>query len=230
MLAYSHGIVRYKLKMINEVINRSALYYLMSFMLTIGFSLLAAMMGQIIQLLGISIRSDQLIAFTAVLLVPIVGSLLLRDRIQRIIDRRFFREKYQLDKALRRMNRMMDRVVDPHSVTELMLGSIVEVLNVKDASLYLRSHSGSPFKLIGSEGSELRALQFLLDRELEDSLEREGSAQRVMTGTRSEMTPVQNLLRELNAHLIHMVDLGRDGKAIVALGVKKNSGPSRRKT
>ncbi|QDU82208.1 Transcriptional regulatory protein ZraR [Polystyrenella longa] len=224
MVAYSLSIVRYKLKVINEVINRSALYYLMSFLLTVGFGLLVAMMGQIIQLLGISIRTDQMFAFTTVLLVPIVASLLLRDRVQRIIDRRFFREKYQLDKALRRMNRMMDRVVDPHSVTELMLGSIVEVLNVKDASLYLRNNTGSPFKLIGSEGTELRALQFALDKDLEESLEREGSAQRIMAGTRSEMTPVQNLLRELNAHLIHMVDLGRDGKAIVALGNKKNTG------
>ncbi|MCA9038989.1 MAG: sigma 54-interacting transcriptional regulator [Planctomycetaceae bacterium] len=224
MIAYSVGIIRYKLKIINEVINRSALYYLMSFLLTIVFGLVVALMGQIIQLLGISIRSDQLVAFTTVLLVAIVASLLLRDYVQRTIDRRFFREKYQLDKALRRMNRMMDRVVDPHSVTELMLGSIVEVLNVKDASLYLRMNPGSPFKLIGSEGTELRALQFMLQDELEESLEQEGSAQRVMTGTRSEMTPVQNLLRELNAHLLHMVDLGKDGKAIVALGNKRNTG------
>ena len=224
MVAYCVGIVRYKLKVINEVINRSALYYLMSFLLTVSFGLVVALMGQIIQLLGISIRSDQLVVFTSVLLVPIVIALLLRDRVQRMLDRRFFREKYQLDKALRRMNRMMDRVVEPQSVTELMLGSIVEVLNVKDASLYLRMHPGSPFKLIGAEGSELRTMQFTLDGEIEESLEREGSAQRVMAGTRSEITPVQNLLRELNAHLIHVVDLGRDGKAIVALGSKKNSG------
>lgn len=223
MIAYAVSIVRYKLSLINEIINRSALYYLSSIVLTGIFSLGVALTGQLDKILGISLLDGQTWSITVIVMLVIIMMLWLRDRSQQMIDQRFFREKYQLDKALRRMNQMMDRVVEPHSVTELMMSMIVEVLDVKDAAIYLCNAQQKSFRLVGAEGTADRRLQFQPDPEVIESLTNGGSVQRILTVSRNEMTPAQAFLRDHQAHLIHLIDLGRDGKALVVLGPKRNS-------
>src|SRR5204862_20480 len=78
-------------------------YYILSLAVTIGFSLAIASGS-----LAAMYQPVQVARHGAVMVAVVVVAVLLlnwsRDRLQRLIDRKFFREKFQLDKALQRMN------------------------------------------------------------------------------------------------------------------------------
>ena len=94
------------------------------------------------QYLNIFPLTQQSALISIVLMLAVILLLWFRDAIQRTIDRRFFREKYQLGKALERMNRAVGHLADPEAVAELMLGSCRDVLGVDRAALYLRTSAG----------------------------------------------------------------------------------------
>ncbi len=85
--------------------------------------------------------------------LPLIGLLILsvltltwmRDRIQRWIDRQFFGEKYQLDRALQRMNRAVANLLERDAVASNLLNSCCEVLRVELAALYLWDHARTRF-------------------------------------------------------------------------------------
>ena len=58
-----------------------------------------------------------------------------------------------------------------------------------------------------------------------DALKQNGSLQRVTLGSRSEMSPVQQSLRQLNATLVHGLEVDEEIAGLVVLGNKKNGAP-----
>ncbi|MGD9714939.1 MAG: AAA family ATPase, partial [Thermomicrobiales bacterium] len=196
-LAYTVGIVRYRMMLVDQIVSKGMLYYVFSTGLTVVISL--AMVGSMLlpRYLNISLGNQQAIAITLVLMLVVAILLWLRDMFQRVIDRRFFREKYQLDKALQRMNRAVEHLVNPESLAEMMLSSCRDVLNVERAALYLRNSSDGPFHLVAALGAENIPIQFVPVPDFLETLHQAGSLQRVTPVSRSEMTPVQNVLREL---------------------------------
>ena len=222
MLAYAVGIVRYKLMLIDQIVSKGMLYYAVSFGLAIAFSIIVAMSGVLQQLLNVSPSPLQLSAVFAVLMLSVMLLLWLRDQFQQMIDRRFFREKYQLDKALERMNRAVGHLVDPTALADMMLTSCRDVLQVERAALYLRSSRNGPFELVSSEGMENIPLECAASGPFHDALHQSGSLQRVTPESRSRMSPVQNLLRELHADLVHGLEVDGSFVGLVVLSEKKN--------
>ena len=115
-------------------------------------------------------------------MLAVILLLWFRDVIQRTIDRRFFREKYQLGKALERMNRAVGHLADPEAVAELMLGSCRDVLGVDRAALYLRTSAESPFRLVAAYGAESLPRQFAEGHPLIESVNELGNLQRALLG------------------------------------------------
>jgi transcriptional regulator with GAF, ATPase, and Fis domain len=222
LLAYAIGILRYKLMLTDVIVSKGMLYYVVSCSLTVVFSMAVALSSVVPQLLNISLSPLQLVSVLAILLPSVILLLWVRDRFQQMIDRRFFREKYQLDKALERMNRAVDHLADPSALAGMMLGSCRDVLRVDRAALYLRNLPEGPFQLVAEEGAKGIAGQIAAEPELIDALIHGGSLQRTTPGTRSEMSPVQNLLRELHAHLLHALEVGGIVGGVVVLGEKEN--------
>ena len=58
-----------------------------------------------------------------ILMLAAILLIWLRDSWQKFVDRRFFREKYRLDKALQRMNQAVGRLTDVEFLSERMLTS-----------------------------------------------------------------------------------------------------------
>src|SRR4029078_4311894 len=104
-----------------------------------GVALTIAFSSMLDQLLHVNLSREQALAATAVLMLAVALLLWLRDFGQQEIDRRFFREKYQLDGAWARMNRAIGHLGDQESLAQMMLGSCSDVLGVEHAALYLRS-------------------------------------------------------------------------------------------
>jgi len=237
MLAYSVGIVRYKLMLMDQIVSRGVLYYALSISLGIAFGVAVTAGSVLLHSLGISTSSpdvltigalripQQILAVGALLIVSITLLLWLRDRFQRIIDQRFFREKYQLDRALRQMNRAVGRLADPESLGEMMLASCRDVLQVDRVALYWRVVPRGPFQLVAVHGADDFPASLTVDGTFIDALSNGGSLQRITAGTRNRLSPVQNVLRSLHADLVHGLE-GEEGVvALVVLGEKEHKTP-----
>ena len=65
-----------------------------------------------------------------------------RGRFQKAIDRRFFREKYKFDQAMRKMRLAVGSLVDRETLGRRLLEAAAEVLRVEWGAIYLREPLG----------------------------------------------------------------------------------------
>jgi transcriptional regulator with GAF, ATPase, and Fis domain len=224
-VAYAYGIIRYRLLLVDQIVSKGVMYYLASSGLTAAFALTIALGPVARQYLNIFPLTQQSALISIVLMLAVILLLWLRDVFQGMIDRRFYREKYQLGKALERMNRAVGHLADPESVAELMLGSCRDVLGVDRAALYLRTSVESPFRLVAAYGAESLPRQFSEDHPLIEAVEELGNLQRALLGARGESAAAQNALRELRIDLVHGLQIGAQTVGLVVLGAKQNSAP-----
>ena len=113
-VAYAFSITRYKLMQVEELINRSAVYF--------AFSLTAGLIYSGVLLISGKLIGDQLFSAHATTRGAAVAALsffvvlilleLARGRFQRVIDRQFFREKYQFDRAMKKMHLAVGSLID----------------------------------------------------------------------------------------------------------------------
>ena len=217
-IAYAVGIARYKLLLIDQVLNRGMLYYVSSFGLTIFFALLIAAVGVVAWNEATSAYGYAL-PVIVVLATFVIFLGWLRDRVQRAIDLWFFREKYSLDRALQRMNRAVSSLLERDDVAENMLYSCCEALRVETAALYLRDPDSARFRFVTAVGNASLPFQFDADDELLDQIAQGVSLQRVPSGT----SPSQLTLRRLQAELIHGLEVDGQTTGLVALGAKPSA-------
>ena len=143
-----------------------------------------------------------------------------------MIDRRFYREKYQLGKALERMNRAVGHLADPEAVAELMLSSCRDVLGVDRAALYLR-HLGRSLRFAWSRpmAPKICPGSSPEDHPLMRPSRSLGNLQRAFWASRGEPAAAQTALRELRIDLVHGLQIGSETVGLVVLGAKQNSAP-----
>ncbi len=217
MVAYAVGIARYKLMLVDQVLSRGMWYYVLSVGLTIGFSLSIA--GVAIAALwreGTAFNDPLPMVF--VLTASVLASNWMRDRLQRSIDRRFYREKYPLDKALQRINQSVTNVLERRIVAENLLSSCCEALRVDRGGLFLLEEDRQRFRLSTIIGRFNLPLQFAEDDSVLRSLSEEIAVQRVPGGA----SPVQDWLRKHSAEFIQGLESEGELVGVVVLGAKAN--------
>lgn len=223
MLAYAIGIIRYKLMLIDQIISKGMWYYVLSFGATAIVSLIIAV-GTLAVAVGKMPAVEQpgwIIG--GIVMLAVILLIWLRDSWQHFVDRRFFREKYQLDKALQRMHRDVGRLTDVQFLAERMSISCRDVLQSSRVGLYLSDGRPNGFRLSAADGQSTGLpLQFVLPDEFVQALVDDPTLQRATPTTRDRLSPVQNLLRQWQADLVH--GLETDGKlaGLVVLGTKEN--------
>ncbi|QDU06730.1 sigma 54-interacting transcriptional regulator [Gimesia aquarii] len=225
MVAFVVGIIRYRLMLIEQIISRGMLFYVVS----AGISIVYATVISLGSLLGTQLNrapsTNQAVSVFLVMLLAISLLLWSRDRIQRFIDRRFFRQKYQLDKALKRMNRAVGRLGDQRSIADRMLTSCREVLQVKNAAIYLLNPDRTQFELLTGFQIENAPSTVPCNSELLEALEGELAFQRIATGLLKEVSPAQHLLRLLGFDFIYNLELDGEFAGFVALGQRVSGSP-----
>jgi transcriptional regulator with GAF, ATPase, and Fis domain/uncharacterized membrane protein YhaH (DUF805 family) len=153
-VAHAFSITRYKLMQVEEFLNRSAVYFV--------FSLIAGLIySGLLLVVAIPIR-DRLLAphstwlgavLAALSVLPVLGLFeLLRRRTQRVIDRRFFREKYKFDEAMHKMRLAIESLVDRKTLSRRLLEAASEILRLEWGALYLLDGPGQGFRLAASHG------------------------------------------------------------------------------
>src|SRR6266487_1728921 len=134
-LSFGFAMLRYRLWDIDVLINRTLVYSTLTVILTVVYvglviGLQALLRGVISQDNGVAIVLSTLAIY--ILFQP------LRQRIQRIIDRRFYRSKYDAAKTLAAFSATLRNEVDLDQLRERLLTVVQETMQPAHVSLWLR--------------------------------------------------------------------------------------------
>ncbi len=153
-VAYTLSITRYKLMQVEEIVNRSVVYFAISVSAGLLYSCVLLVGGAIIgeQLLSANQTwRGAMVAGLSVIVVLILSELA-RERFQKAIDRRFYREKYKFDQAMRKMRVAVGSLVDRATLGRRLLEAAAEVLHLEWGAIYLNESPGGAFHLVASQG------------------------------------------------------------------------------
>jgi transcriptional regulator with GAF, ATPase, and Fis domain len=154
-LAYAMSITRYKLMKAEELFGRGLVYFLVSLAAGLLYSGMLVVSALVIgdKLLTHSTSTGAIVAgCTAVVLL--VLSEAGRQRFQKVIDRRFYREKYKLDQAMRKMSHAVGSLVDRGTLGRRLLEAADEVLRIEWGALYLAERESGPLTLVACHGPD----------------------------------------------------------------------------
>jgi transcriptional regulator with GAF, ATPase, and Fis domain len=221
MAAYSHGMLRDRLMLAEDEADRGRRYVLISLLVSGGFALLLATGGVISRSYSLPLNSTttQQISLFLILLLAAGLTLWVRDRVQAVVDRRFFSEKYQLDRAMQQLNRSAAYLAEPSGMAEITLKTCQDVLDAAWSMMFVRDGQGV-FRLIGARSAasapgQLRP-ELLADIRLAETV-----AVRIPSVSREEMPPEQRLLHELRGELLCLLT-GDDGlHGVIVLGRRR---------
>ncbi len=221
MLAYANGMARHKLMLVDEIVGRSKLYYGVTVGVMVMFAIVISLASATIHVLSESLSGMQLFIGFAVLMMGVLLLLWLRDQFQHVIDRRFFSEKYQLDKALQRMNRAAGRLADPQSLGEMMLGTCVDAIQTESAAIYFTQTSGGELRLVAVRNYDQAPVE-ISDPDTLAALP-DVPTRRVLSVTRETMSPVQAFMHDLHAELLYPLEGDNGAVGLVVLGRKQHA-------
>jgi transcriptional regulator with GAF, ATPase, and Fis domain len=153
-VAYAFSITRYKLMQVEEIINRSAVYFAFSLTAGLIYSGVLLVSGKLIgdQLFSTHSTTRGAVAAALTVIVVLILSEVGRGRFQRVIERQFFREKYKFDRAMQKMHLAVGSLVDRVTLGRRLLDAAAEVLRLEWGALYLSEAPGRSLQLVAAHG------------------------------------------------------------------------------
>ena len=152
-VAYAFSITRYKLIRAEQILNRGVVYFAVSLSAGLVYTglIVAGTMALDETLLSKRTPLGALAAGVTALVVVVLSEAA-RRRFQRAIDRRFDREKYKLDQAMRQMSLAVDSLVDRETLAKRLLEAAAEVLRLEWGAIYVSTTRGGPMELAACLG------------------------------------------------------------------------------
>ncbi len=151
------AIMRYRLWDIDILINRTLVYGSLTFILAACYAgLIVSLESLTVVLTGKASQQPVVLVISTLMIAALVQPL--RKRLQNLIDRRFYRRKYDMGKTLAAFNATLRHEVDLNELREHLLEVVQETMQPAHVSLWLRP-SANPDKFrIGSanNGQEKR--------------------------------------------------------------------------
>ncbi len=133
--AIAIALLRYRLYDIDLVINRTLVYGVLTAMLVVIYSASVLLLQTLFHLMtgglsDVAVMSSSLL--TAVLFTP------LRRRVQEVIDRRFYRQRYDIAQVLTAFSTAAREEVDLQQIRERLLNVVADTMQPTHLSLWLR--------------------------------------------------------------------------------------------
>ena len=145
-LAYSVSITRYRLLVVEELLQRGVCYLLISFAVGLAYyGLLVSAVWFSPTLADDSSHGQVLLAPLFVMVVLLVLTTV-RSRLQRLVDRRFFTVKHQIDRAMARMDQAVGDRPDADELYRRPVEVVVDTIDAAGGAAYLRD-AGASYRL-----------------------------------------------------------------------------------
>ena len=229
-IAYAFSITRYKLMQVEEIINRSVVYFALSVTAGLTYSAVLLASGWLI---GDRLHSTKtnptswgaMVAALSVIVVLILSEVA-RGRFQRVIDRQFFREKYKFDQAMQKMRVAVGSLVDRITLGKRLLEGAAEVLRVEWGALYLCEPSEKAFHLVVCNGPTPDQQTLAMDNPLVVRLQQTPTARlshALAAGASSD--PATDAMIALGGEAASAVGGGGQLAGLLILGPKRSGMP-----
>jgi len=153
-IAHAFSITRYKLLQVEEIFNRSVVYVTLSVTAGLIYSALLLVGGKLIgdRLAEVRAMSWGAVVAAASVILVLIFSEVARGRFQRVLDRRFFREKYKFDQAMQKMRLAVGSLVDRATLGRRLLEGTAEILRLEWGALYLADSQAGSYELAACHG------------------------------------------------------------------------------
>jgi transcriptional regulator with GAF, ATPase, and Fis domain len=226
-VAYTLSITRYKLMQVEAMFNRGVVYVLVSVsagLLYSGFLVVGALLiGE--TLLDFRSPTGGLVAgITAIAILILTGAV--RDRFQKAIDRRFYREKYKFDQAMRKMNLAVGRLVDRATLGRRLLEAASEVLRLEWGAIYLVEPGGRGYELVACAGPKPDEPRLMADNPLVTRL-MQATSIRVphAMSLAAPSDPATDAMIALGGEAAHALESDGELAGLLVLGPKRSGLP-----
>jgi transcriptional regulator with GAF, ATPase, and Fis domain len=219
--AFAVSITRYRLMELDKLVSSGVSYFFVTFLAAVVHYALALLVTLLFYqqfVDGPSFTETLTVSLTVLVLMLVLD--LARGRLRRALDRRFSREKYQLDVTLRRMGQAVGQLADPATVAQRLLAAATEALGVARAAVYLGRDEPPAFEQAGSVGGMPGGQVLKPGDPLVEALQVQGTVA-VWPGPAPAATPAQRQVQALGGELAHA--LTHEGRllAVLLLGPKE---------
>ncbi|HEX4589967.1 MAG TPA: sigma 54-interacting transcriptional regulator, partial [Gemmataceae bacterium] len=151
--SFTVSITRYRLLQLDQLVSSGMAYFLVSGIAAVIYFVLvfvgALVMG------GQSVTGqliEQALWVSGVALIMTVGLDLARSRLWRALDRRYRRDKTQLDQTLKLLGETVEQLVDPPTLARRLLRAATDLFGVARGAVYLRDGDSTSFRVAGGTG------------------------------------------------------------------------------
>jgi transcriptional regulator with GAF, ATPase, and Fis domain len=152
-VAFAISITRYRLLQLDQLVSSGMAYFLVSCLAAAVYYLLVFTGTLLMGHQGVpGTPLEQAFWVSGSALVMTIGLDLARSRLRRVLDRRYRKDKSQLDRTLQEMGNAIEQLVDPPTLARRLLRASADLLDVSEGTVYLRQGDRPAFVASGSLG------------------------------------------------------------------------------
>jgi hypothetical protein len=142
----AYAIIRRDLFDVGFVINRAAIYTSLTAVLVGAFAGLNWSIGVLLKQTGLALPVDVILAAAVGLSLNVI-----QRRVDRNVDRIFFRHRYEAEQRLRRVARALTNVTEAAAISQALVVEPVEALGLHAGAFYRVSATGA-YELVAAHG------------------------------------------------------------------------------
>ena len=202
-LAFAISITRYRLMQLDQIVSSGMIYFALSFLAGLVYYavvFVSMLVSGVIRVNDLPSLAQALPVVTTAFLLLLALDLI-RGRVKKALDRRFYKEKYKLDRTLQRMGQVIEQLVDPPTLARRLLQATGELLGVSRGAVYLREGTPPLYRLAGSLGPPPSLTELPPGCPLVESLQQHKDALTARMGWAADLDPAHRQLRFLGGEV-----------------------------